>query len=80
MSLEPGAIFGLDSDSLPEGSIPLEAFAIVKRLSGDGESGLSIRITSGFDNAELATLLRVEAARLEKRVADSWHRSEPDDE
>lgn len=41
-------IFGLASDAMPEGWVPLEAVCVVKCLDEDGETALLVRTTEGL--------------------------------
>jgi hypothetical protein len=71
-------IYGLDAEDLPEGSMAIDGFALVKIMNSDNKMAWSMRRTEGIDDYELATLLRVEARRIEEGIMGDFEAADDD--
>lgn len=76
----PVKVFGLEVRDLPEGEIPVEAVVVVKALTAEGESVLSLRYTSGLAAWDRAGLLRAATLRADTDLEEGWVDETPRDE
>lgn len=60
---------------VPDGSVIVEAFAVIKVLDPDGGIGFHTRQTGDLSDWEALGMLIAAADRLRKQLADNW---EPD--
>lgn len=65
-------IYGLEITDLQEGEIPLEAIVIVKVLTDDGSTALSIRHTSGLLAWDRVGMLSLARDRASLDGANGW--------
>lgn len=65
-------IYGLETDPLPEGSIPLEAMALIKSLDADGHTEFLVRNTKGLSDMEALGMLTAAQTNQLEEVCDGF--------
>jgi hypothetical protein len=63
---------GFTLHPLDEGSIPLQAFALIKMIDEDGETGWAFRTSEAMNLEELLGALTVQVDLLRRKLSRLW--------